>query len=132
MTMLKFFAVEDESKLSELMIYIYIDATDCFLNFQNSAKMQGKIAENSWVDAERAAREDQQALIRVLISRDEFDFADHHEYLKWYRWWRNWHKSVLTDQEWNILNCMLKNDLCDNLSEDDLLKWRPKGNWRDS
>ncbi len=128
MTMLKFFAVEDESKLSELMIYIYIDATDCFLNFQNSAKMQGKIAENSWVDAECAAREDQQALIRVLISRDEFDFADHHEYLKWYRWWRNWHKSVLTDQEWNILNCMLKGDL----SEDDLLKWRPKGNWRDS
>ena len=81
------------------------------------------------VDSENA-RSDQETLIAHLKTREEFAFADHEEYMKWYRWWNEWHKHTLTEEQWKQLDNILRWDGTQN--EETFKDWRPSGSWRET
>ena len=72
------------------------------------------------------AYSDQQTLVELLKSREGFAFADHDEYMKWYRWWNNWHKNELTNEQWGTLDRLMGS----GKTEEDCKEWRPSGDWR--
>lgn len=45
-------------------------------------------------------------------------------YWKWFDHWHNWHKKVLTDEEWKIVNEKLQN-------EQDVSEFEPKKRWNE-
>lgn len=118
--------IDYSSDTPEILIYFYIQTLGDFLYFQHRLKRRGEIDVNCGIEEEEAAYDQQVKLVEVLKTKEGFNFANHDEYLQWYRWWNNWHKNELSDEEWRKLDRFL----AVGKTEEDFAKWRPSGSWR--
>lgn len=126
---LKFLKFSDVEKAPEILIYFWIEGLGDVIHSMRRA-YQMHDADSEVLDAAALAREDQKQLVEMLKQREGFAFADHDEYMRWYRWWNRWHKHVLTDLQWSILDQLL--DWDGTQTEETYAAWRPEGNWREA
>lgn len=119
--------VNNIEKAPEILIYFWIETLGDFIHCMQRAYRLHDASVEVLSDADRA-RKDQEILVDILKGRDGFKFADHAEYMLWYRWWNKWHKYELSDEDWNELNGCLKWD--GTQTEETFVDWRPDGDWR--
>jgi hypothetical protein len=123
--MLKF---ENTDAIPEILIYFFIESLGDFLwSMKRAVEKFGANPTDLQTDNDNAYH-DQQQLVELIKARPGFNFADHAEYMLWYRWWNNWHKRELTEEQWIELDKLIKWD--GTQTEADFTNWRPKGNWK--
>lgn len=123
--MLKFDSVEG---MPEILFYFGIEGLGDFLWSMKRAVSHGGADPASVAKDVADARADQQTLLGILKTREGFAFADHDEYMRWYRWWNVWHKQTLSNDQFNELNRLLSWD--GTQTEETFAKWRPSGTWK--
>lgn len=89
--MMRFMNRDDFDKAPEILIYFTIESLGGFMFAIHRARTRpsGGEPELFSVDVQADidnARHDQEALVEILKSREGFAFADHAEYMRWYRW----------------------------------------------
>ena len=118
----------------EIMTYMLIDNIGAFTWRMNHDMADGRIPKKDHAaideDIKQAVKE-QQRLVRSLTRfgvKTPLDENDRptEEYWKWYRWWSEWHKSTLTNEQWDELNAVLGMEM----TEEQIQKYRPEGDWR--
>jgi len=125
---LNLMTAENVENAPSILIYFWIESLGDFLHTMSRAvRLHGAKPEDLARDQVNAY-DDQTALMNLLKSRPEFAFADHDEYMLWYRWWNHWHKHELTDSQWRVLNALLKWD--GTQTEATFADWRPSGVWK--
>lgn len=130
--MMRFINRDDFDKAPEILIYFTIESLGGFMFAIHRARTRpsGGEPELFSVDVQADidnARHDQEVLVEILKSREGFAFADHAEYMRWYRWWNNWHRE-LSDERWKQLDDLLNWD--GTQTEELFADWRPSGDWR--
>lgn len=126
---LKVFNLDNVERAPEIIVYFLIESLGDFIYCMERAHRRYG-ADSVVLDDAEKARSDQRALVEMLKSRDGFGFADHSEYMRWYRWWNRWHKSKLDDEQWGQLNRLLKWD--GTQTDETFFAWRPDGDWRET
>lgn len=126
---LKIFNMGNVEKAPEIIVYFLIESLGDFIHCMGRAHRLHGAGSEVLQDAAKA-REDQEALIDLLKSRDGLAFADHAEYMRWYRWWNRWHKQELSEDQWKELNGLLNWN--GTQTEETFAVWRPSGDWRES
>lgn len=123
--MLKFESVE---RMPEILFYFGIEGLGDFLWSMKRAVSHYGANSEELVENVANARADQQTLVDLLKTREGFNFADHEEYMRWYRWWSVWHKQTLSSDQFKELDRLLKWD--GTQTEETFAKWRPSGTWK--
>lgn len=120
----------DPTKLPEILIYFFIESLGDFLWTMKRAVQKFDAKPEDLSEDCQNAYHDQQQLVELIKTRPGLNFANHDEYMLWYRWWNHWHKRELTEEQWRELNNLIKWD--GTQTEEQFAAWRPTGNWKES
>lgn len=125
---LKLLTAKNVESAPEVLIYFFINTLGDFIwTMQRAVEKHGANHADLSKDVANA-RHDQGQIIEILKKRDGFAFADHAEYMTWFRWWSEWHKQSLSQDQWRTLDGMLKWD--GTQTEETFAAWRPSGTWK--
>lgn len=125
---LKLLTAKNVEAAPEILIYFMIQSLGDFIFAMRRAVTHYGAKETDLLTDVANAHHDQKELVDILKKRDGFAFADHAEYMTWFRWWHEWHKSSLTDDQWKQLNSLLEWD--GTQTEETFAAWRPSGTWK--
>lgn len=126
----KVLKITNAESMPEILIYFSIESLGSLIHTLGRAVSHSGADPLSVGPDMTNAREDQQKLVDMIKSREGFAFADHAEYMRWYRWWSSWHKNELTNEQWNKLDRLLAWD--GTQTEETFANWRPEGSWREA
>lgn len=118
----------DPNALPEILIYFFIQELGDIIWTMRRAVQKFDADPTEVKPTSDNAYHDQQQLLEIIKSRPGFNFANHAEYLLWYRWWHHWHMNELTPEQWSELKSLITWD--GTQTEASFAAWRPKGHWK--